>query len=164
LPGPKTTAAKAAYPDLIAREVDPRGQGPPGDGHPGEHGVSSAAGTPHGCSLPAPAGRDHQENRPTAFGPWRKDVEVTVEANPETVGPARAGSNFARVGSHQALVRDAGAQYRTWLRVLDREHQPGRPLRLRPLGPCGGLRGTVSLDLNLRDGRGGERRGLAAGR
>ena len=55
-----------------------------------------------------------------------RDAEVTVESNPETVGPAEleqlraAGVTRLSFGMQSAVPHV--------LRVLDREHQPGRPL------------------------------------
>jgi len=72
------------------------------------------------------------------------DAEVTVEANPETVGPAEleqlraAGVNRISFGMQSAVPHV--------LRVLDREHQPGRPLDCVRWAHAAGFE-QVSLDL-----------------
>jgi oxygen-independent coproporphyrinogen-3 oxidase len=55
-----------------------------------------------------------------------QDVEVTVEANPETVGPAEL-EQLRAVGVTRLSFGMQSAVPHV-LRVLDREHQPGRPL------------------------------------
>ena len=72
------------------------------------------------------------------------DAEVTVEANPETVGPAEleqlraAGVTRLSFGMQSAVPHV--------LRVLDREHQPGRPLDCVRWARAAGFE-HVSLDL-----------------
>jgi oxygen-independent coproporphyrinogen-3 oxidase len=73
-----------------------------------------------------------------------KDAEVTVEANPETVGPAElerlraAGVTRLSFGMQSAVPHV--------LRVLDREHQPGRPAECVRWARAAGFE-HVSLDL-----------------
>ena len=73
-----------------------------------------------------------------------KDVEVTVEANPETVGPAELeqlrawGVTRLSVGMQSAVPHV--------LRVLDREHQPGRSADCVRWARAAGFE-HVSLDL-----------------
>ena len=54
------------------------------------------------------------------------DAEVTVEANPETVGPAELESLRANGVTRLSFGMQSAVPH--VLRVLDREHQPGRPL------------------------------------
>jgi oxygen-independent coproporphyrinogen-3 oxidase len=73
-----------------------------------------------------------------------KDAEVTVEANPESVGPVEleqlraAGVTRLSFGMQSAVPHV--------LRVLDREHQPGRPLDCVRWARAAGFE-HVSLDL-----------------
>jgi oxygen-independent coproporphyrinogen-3 oxidase len=60
-----------------------------------------------------------------AFG-LAKDAEVTVEANPETVGPAALEQLRAQGVTRISFGMQSAVPH--VLRVLDREHQPGRPL------------------------------------
>ena len=84
------------------------------------------------------------------------DAEVTVEANPETVDERslaalrEAGITRISLGMQSAVPHV--------LAVLDREHQPGRPGPVRPVGPAGGLRARQPGP-HLRHA-GGERRRL----
>ena len=115
-------ASQAAYPDLVAQEVDLAASVLPESGTPAST-VFFGGGTP---TLLAPGRlggiiRKIDEN----FG-LARDAEVTVESNPETVGPAEleqlraAGVTRLSFGMQSAVPHV--------LRVLDREHQPGRPL------------------------------------
>jgi putative oxygen-independent coproporphyrinogen III oxidase len=115
-------ASQAAYPDLIAQEVDLAAKVLPATGTPVST-VFFGGGTP---TLLAPERiggiiRKIDESFGLAEG-----AEVTVEANPETVGPAELvrlrawGVNRLSFGMQSAVPHV--------LRVLDREHQPNRPL------------------------------------
>jgi putative oxygen-independent coproporphyrinogen III oxidase len=114
--------SQAAYPDLVAREVDLAAKVLPATGTRVAT-VFFGGGTP---TLLAPERLGGIIRRiDDTFG-LAPDAEVTVEANPETVGPAELvqlrawGVTRLSFGMQSAVPRV--------LRVLDREHQPGRPL------------------------------------
>jgi len=73
-----------------------------------------------------------------------KDVEVTVEANPETVGPAELEQLRAWGVTRLSFGMQSAVPH--VLRVLDREHQPGRPLDCVRWARAAGFE-HVSLDL-----------------
>jgi oxygen-independent coproporphyrinogen-3 oxidase len=115
-------ASQATYPDLVAQEVDLAAKVLPASGAPVST-VFFGGGTP---TLLAPGQlggivRKIEES----FG-LAQDVEVTVEANPETVGPAEL-EQLRAVGVTRLSFGMQSAVPHV-LRVLDREHQPGRPL------------------------------------
>jgi putative oxygen-independent coproporphyrinogen III oxidase len=133
-------ASQAAYPELIAREVDLAAKVLPATGAPART-IFFGGGTP---TLLAPAQLGEIIGKiGDSFG-LASDVEVTVEANPETVGPAEleqlraAGVTRLSFGM-QSVVPHV-------LRVLDREHQPGRPLDCVRWARAAGFE-HVSLDL-----------------
>jgi putative oxygen-independent coproporphyrinogen III oxidase len=72
------------------------------------------------------------------------DAEVTVEANPETVGPAELDQLRARGVTRLSFGMQSAVPH--VLRVLDREHQPGRPLDCVRWARAAGFE-HVSLDL-----------------
>ena len=133
-------ASQQAYPGLVKQEIGLAASVLPA----GKATVSTVffgGGTP---TLLAPgqlgailAGID------AAFG-LAGDVEVTVEANPETVGPASLeqlrGAGVTRVSfGMQSAVPHV-------LRTLDRQHQPGRPEQCVRWAKAAGF-DHVSLDL-----------------
>jgi oxygen-independent coproporphyrinogen-3 oxidase len=115
-------ASQAAYPDLVAREVDLAAKVLPAVGTPVST-VFFGGGTP---TLLAP-GRLGEIIRKIdeSFG-LAQGAEVTVEANPETVGPAEIEQLRAQGVTRLSFGMQSAVPH--VLRVLDREHQPGRPL------------------------------------
>jgi putative oxygen-independent coproporphyrinogen III oxidase len=115
-------ASQAAYPDLVAQEVDLAAKVLPAVGAPVST-VFFGGGTP---TLLAP-GRLGEIIRKIdeSFG-RAQDAEVTVEANPETVGPAELEQLRAQGVTRLSFGMQSAVPH--VLRVLDREHQPGRPL------------------------------------
>ena len=133
-------ASQAAYPDLVAREVDLAAEVLPEDGAPVST-VFFGGGTP---TLLAPGRLGGIIAKVDERFGLARDCEVTVEANPETVGPAEldqlraAGVTRLSFGMQSAVPHV--------LRVLDREHQPGRPLDCVRWARAAGFE-HVSLDL-----------------
>ncbi len=78
-----------------------------------------------------------------AFG-LDNDAEVTVEANPESVGPAELEQ--LRAGGVTRISFGMQSSVPHVLRVLEREHQPGRPLDCVRWARAAGFE-QVSLDL-----------------
>jgi putative oxygen-independent coproporphyrinogen III oxidase len=72
------------------------------------------------------------------------DAEVTVEANPETVGPAELDQLLAAGVTRLSFGMQSAVPH--VLRVLDREHQPGRPVDCVRWARAAGFE-HVSLDL-----------------
>src|ERR1700722_11854382 len=72
------------------------------------------------------------------------DAEVTVEANPESVGPAELEQ--LRAGGVTRISFGMQSSVPHVLRVLEREHQPGRPLECVRWARAAGFE-QVSLDL-----------------
>jgi oxygen-independent coproporphyrinogen-3 oxidase len=132
-------ASQAAYPELVEREIELAAKVLP----PGRkaEAVFFGGGTPT-LLAPARLGEIIRKIDDT-FG-LAGDAEVTVEANPETVGPAEldqlraAGVTRLSFGMQSAVPHV--------LRVLDREHQPGRPLDCVRWARAAGFE-HVSLDL-----------------
>ena len=115
-------ASQATYPDLVAQEVDLAAKVLPASGAPVST-VFFGGGTP---TLLAPGRLGGIVRKiDESFG-LANDVEVTVEANPETVGPAEL-EQLRAVGVTRLSFGMQSAVPHV-LRVLDREHQPGRPL------------------------------------
>ena len=133
-------ASQAAYPDLVAREVDLAAKVLPARGTPAST-VFFGGGTP---TLLAPGRLGAIIGKIAETFGLAQDAEVTVEANPETVGPAEleqlraAGVTRLSFGMQSAVPHV--------LRVLDREHQPGRPLDCVRWARAAGFE-HVSLDL-----------------
>jgi putative oxygen-independent coproporphyrinogen III oxidase len=114
--------SQATYPALVAQEVDLAAKVLPATGAPVST-VFFGGGTP---TLLAPGQLGGIIRKiDDSFG-LAKDVEVTVEANPETVGPAELEQ--LRAGGVTRLSFGMQSAVPHVLRVLDREHQPGRPL------------------------------------
>ncbi len=118
----KTHGSQAAYPGLIAREVDLAAKVLPATGTQVAT-VFFGGGTPTLLAPERLGGIIRQID--DAFG-LAPDAEVTVEANPETVGPAELGQ--LRAAGVTRLSFGMQSAVPRVLRVLDREHQPGRPL------------------------------------
>ena len=139
-PGRPNHASQAAYPGLVEQEADIAAKVLAG-GVANVTTVFFGGGTPTllpPARLGAMLGKIGQ-----SFG-LAKDAEVTVEANPETVGPAEldqlraAGVTRLSFGMQSAVPHV--------LRVLDREHQPGRPEQCVRWARAAGFE-QVSLDL-----------------
>ena len=137
--------SQAAYPDLIAREVDLAAKVLPLRVRQGNSAPVSTVffggGTPTLLSPGRLGGIIGKIDE--AFG-LAKDVEVTVESNPETVGPAEL-EQLRAVGVTRLSFGMQSAVPHV-LRVLDREHQPGRPLDCVRWARAAGF-SHVSLDL-----------------
>ena len=133
-------ASQAAYPELVAQEIDLAAKVLPATGTP-VNTVFFGGGTPT-LLAPERIGGIIRKIDET-FG-LAKSAEVTVEANPETVGPAEleqlraAGVNRLSFGMQSAVAHV--------LRVLDREHRPTRPLDCVRWARAAGFE-HVSLDL-----------------
>ncbi len=138
--GGQNHVSQAAYPDLLAREVDLAAKVLPARGTPAST-VFFGGGTP---TLLAPGQLGAIIGKIAETFGLAPDAEVTVEANPETVGPAEleqlraAGVTRLSFGMQSAVPHV--------LRVLDREHQPGRPLDCVRWARAAGFE-HVSLDL-----------------
>src|ERR1700761_6937058 len=115
-------ASQAAYPDLVAQEIDLAAKVLPVTSAPVST-VFFGGGTPTLLAPERIGGIIRKIGE--SFG-LAQGAEVTVEANPETVGPAELeqlrawGVNRLSFGMQSAVPHV--------LRILDREHQPGRPL------------------------------------
>jgi putative oxygen-independent coproporphyrinogen III oxidase len=133
-------ASQAAYPDLVHQEIDLAAKTLP-------HGKATVAtvffggGTPT-LLTPAQLGGILRK-LDDAFG-LSDDAEVTVEANPETVDAAALeqlrGQGVSRISF--GMQSSEGHV----LRVLDRQHEPGRPQRCARWAREAGFE-HVSLDL-----------------
>lgn len=132
-------ASQAAYPELVEQEIDLAAKVLPPSRQ--AEAVFFGGGTPT-LLAPARLGQLIRKIGDT-FG-LAGDAEVTVEANPETVGPAEleqlraAGVTRLSFGMQSAVPHV--------LRVLEREHQPGRPLDCVRWARAAGFE-HVSLDL-----------------
>jgi putative oxygen-independent coproporphyrinogen III oxidase len=132
--------SQAAYPGLVEQEADLAAKVLPGGVTPVTT-VFFGGGTP---TLLAPGRLGGIISKIDETFGLAKDAEVTVEANPETVGPAEleqlraAGVTRLSFGMQSAVPHV--------LRVLDREHQPGRPLDCVRWAHAAGFE-QVSLDL-----------------
>ena len=115
-------ASQAAYPDLVAQEIDLAAKILPAAGTP-VRTVFFGGGTPT-LLAPERLGGIIAKIGET-FG-LAKDAEVTVEANPESVGPAELEQLRAWGVTRLSFGMQSAVPH--VLRVLDREHQPGRPL------------------------------------
>ena len=136
----QNSASQAAYPELIAQEVDLATKVLPA-ARTQVSTVFFGGGTP---TLLAPERLGGIIRRiDDAFG-LAKDAEVTVEANPETVGPAALEQLRAQGVTRISFGMQSAVPH--VLRVLDREHQPGRPLDCVRWARAAGFE-HVSLDL-----------------
>jgi len=132
-------ASQSAYPGLVEAEVELAAKVLPG-GVPVST-VFFGGGTPTLLAAAEIGGILRKID--VAFG-LEKTAEVTIEANPETVGPAeleqllRNGVTRISFGMQSAVPHV--------LRVLDREHQPGRPLDCVRWARAAGFE-RISLDL-----------------
>jgi putative oxygen-independent coproporphyrinogen III oxidase len=136
----QNSASQAAYPELIAQELDLAAKVLPA-ARTQVSTVFFGGGTP---TLLAPDRLGGIIRRiDDAFG-LAKDAEVTVEANPETVGPAELDQLRARGVTRISFGMQSAVPH--VLRVLDREHQPGRPLDCVRWARAAGFE-HVSLDL-----------------
>jgi putative oxygen-independent coproporphyrinogen III oxidase len=115
-------ASQATYPDLVAQEVDLAAKVLPATGTPART-VFFGGGTPTLLAPDRLGGIIRKIDE--RFG-LAKDAEVTVEANPETVGPAELEQLLAQGVTRLSFGMQSAVPH--VLRVLDREHQPGRPL------------------------------------
>lgn len=133
-------ASQAAYPGLVAREIGLAARVLPAPGA-AVSTVFFGGGTP---TLLAPE-RIGEILREVdgSFG-LAKGAEVTVEANPETVGPAELAQLRAEGVTRLSFGMQSAAGH--VLRVLDREHRPGRPLDCVRWARAAGF-AHVSLDL-----------------
>jgi putative oxygen-independent coproporphyrinogen III oxidase len=115
-------ASQAAYPGVLAQEIELAAKVLPAAGGPAST-VFFGGGTP---TLLAP-GRLGDVLRKIAgtFG-LAEGAEVTVEANPETVGPAELAQLRAEGVNRLSFGMQSAVPH--VLRVLDREHRPDRPL------------------------------------
>jgi oxygen-independent coproporphyrinogen-3 oxidase len=136
----QSSASQAAYPELIAREVDLAAKVLPATGTRVST-VFFGGGTP---TLLAPERLGGIIRKiDDSFG-LADDVEVTVEANPETVGPAELEQLRAWGVTRLSFGMQSAVPH--VLRVLDRQHQPGRPLDCVRWARAAGFE-HVSLDL-----------------
>ena len=114
--------SQATYPDLVAQEIDLAAKVLPATGTPART-VFFGGGTP---TLLAPGRLGGIIRKIDEHFGLAEDAEVTVEANPETVGPAELEQLLAQGVTRLSFGMQSAVPH--VLRVLDREHQPGRPL------------------------------------
>jgi putative oxygen-independent coproporphyrinogen III oxidase len=133
-------ASPAGYPDLVAREVDLAAKVLPGPAAPAST-IFFGGGTP---TLLAPERLGGMVRKIAENFGLAEDAEVTVEANPETVGPAELEQLRAQGVTRMSFGMQSAVPH--VLRVLDREHQPGRPLDCVRWARAAGF-SHVSLDL-----------------
>jgi len=132
-------ASQAAYPGLLETEIGLAAKVLPGGAKVST--VFFGGGTP---TLLAPAEIGGiLRNIDAAFG-LENDAEVTIEANPETVGPAELEQLLAAGVTRISFGMQSAVPH--VLRVLDREHQPGRPLDCVRWARAVGFE-RISLDL-----------------
>ena len=136
----QSSASQDAYPDLVAREVDLAAKVLPATGTPVST-VFFGGGTPTLLAPERLGGIIRKIDE--SFG-LADDVEVTVEANPETVGPAELEQLRAWGVTRLSFGMQSAVPH--VLRVLDRQHQPGRPLDCVRWARAAGFE-HVSLDL-----------------
>jgi putative oxygen-independent coproporphyrinogen III oxidase len=132
-------ASPASYPDLVAREVGLAARVMPA--RDPVLTVFFGGGTPTLLS-PEQLGGIISTIGMT-FG-LAGDAEITVEANPETVGPAELEQLRARGVTRISFGMQSAVPH--VLRVLDREHRPGRALDCVRWARAAGF-DQVSLDL-----------------
>ncbi|HEY3879493.1 MAG TPA: radical SAM family heme chaperone HemW [Trebonia sp.] len=133
-------ASQAAYPGLVGQEIALAAKVLPVTGTTAET-VFFGGGTPT-LLAPARIGEIIAKIGDT-FG-LAKDAEVTVEANPESVGQAELEQLRAEGVTRLSFGMQSAVPH--VLRVLDREHRPGRPLDCVRWARAAGFE-QVSLDL-----------------
>jgi putative oxygen-independent coproporphyrinogen III oxidase len=133
-------ASQAAYPSLVEQEVDLAAKVLPA-ARARVSTVFFGGGTP---TLLAPERLGGIIRKIDETFGLAQDVEVTVEANPETVGPAELDQLRARGVTRLSFGMQSAVPH--VLRVLDRDHQPGRPLDCVRWARAAGFE-HVSLDL-----------------
>jgi putative oxygen-independent coproporphyrinogen III oxidase len=133
-------ASQAAYPGLVEQEIFLAAKVLPATGS-GAETVFFGGGTP---TLLAPARIGEIIARIGETFGLAKDAEVSVEANPETVGPAELEQLRAEGVTRLSFGMQSAVPH--VLRVLDREHQPGRPVDCVRWARAAGFE-QVSLDL-----------------
>jgi oxygen-independent coproporphyrinogen-3 oxidase len=133
-------ASQAAYPGLVKREIAlarrvlPTGNAPVST-------VFFGGGTPTLLAPEELGGILRELSGSFGLAP---DVEVTVEANPETVGPAELESLRAHGVTRLSFGMQSAVPH--VLAVLERAHQPGRPLDCVRWARAAGFE-HVSVDL-----------------
>jgi putative oxygen-independent coproporphyrinogen III oxidase len=132
--------SQAAYPGLVEQEIDLAAKVLPA-ARAGVRTVFFGGGTP---TLLAPERLGGIIRKIDERFGLADDAEVTVEANPETVGPAELEQLRARGVTRLSFGMQSAVPH--VLRVLDREHQPGRPLDCVRWARAAGFE-HVSLDL-----------------
>jgi oxygen-independent coproporphyrinogen-3 oxidase len=132
--------SQAAYPGLVEQEIDLAAKVLPA-ARAGVRTVFFGGGTP---TLLAPERLGGIIRKIDERFGLAEDAEVTVEANPETVGPAELEQLRARGVTRLSFGMQSAVPH--VLRVLDREHQPGRPLDCVRWARAAGFE-HVSLDL-----------------
>ena len=115
-------ASQAAYPDLVTQEIDLAATVLPRT-TPQVSAIFFGGGTPT-LLAPERIGQIIQKIN-INFG-LAPQAEVTVEANPETVGPAELDQLLAAGVTRLSFGMQSAVPH--VLRVLDRDHQPGRPI------------------------------------
>jgi oxygen-independent coproporphyrinogen-3 oxidase len=132
--------SQAAYPGLVRQEIDLAAGVLPATTPP-VSAIFFGGGTPT-LLAPEQIGQIVQKINMN-FG-LAADAEVTVEANPETVGPAELDQLLAAGVSRLSFGMQSAVP--SVLRVLDRDHQPGRPVDCVRWARAAGFE-HVSLDL-----------------
>ncbi len=132
--------SQAAYPGLVMQEIDLAAGVLPATTPP-VSAIFFGGGTPT-LLAPARIGQIIQKIN-INFG-LAADAEVTVEANPETVGPAELDQLLAAGVTRLSFGMQSAVP--SVLRVLDRDHQPGRPVDCVRWARAAGFE-HVSLDL-----------------
>jgi putative oxygen-independent coproporphyrinogen III oxidase len=133
-------ASQAAYPGLVRQEIDLAAQVLPAS-KPKVSTVFFGGGTPT-LLKPAEIG-DILHKLDDAFG-LDSAAEVTVEANPESVDQASLEELKAQGVSRISFGMQSSEPH--VLRILDRQHEPGRPQKCARWARQAGF-GHVSLDL-----------------
>jgi putative oxygen-independent coproporphyrinogen III oxidase len=114
-------ASQAAYPDLVTQEIDLAAAVLPRT-TPQVSAIFFGGGTP---TLLAPERLGQMIQKINMNFGLAPGAEVTVEANPETVGPAELDRLLAAGVTRLSFGMQSAVPH--VLRVLDRDHQPGRP-------------------------------------
>src|SRR3984957_12467055 len=114
-------ASQAAYPDLVTQEIDLAAAVLPRT-TPQVSAIFFGGGTP---TLLAPERLGQMIQKINMNFGLAPDAEVTVEANPETVGPAELDRLLAAGVTRLSFGMQSAVP--PVLRVRDRDHQPGRP-------------------------------------